>query len=304
MSEKLTPHFIELIRDAILKSYWRKKSLVGFLRRMSISEPTLATLRESETKREWLDRLFPELERHTKGPSILNDMAKAMADQTSFPDFAGLEDAVQKTELAQAAVDALKSYMNKKKKEVDDDHDVAERRKTCQENQKSIKRSFAELNSLKNRLDLLCNKIGTQQAGYEFEKWFYELMDYFEVINRRPYVADGRQIDGSVSIDGTTYLVELKFTATQSDATTIDSLVAKVNSKADNTMGIMVSIAGYSSVAINQASFAKSPLLLIEHAHVYHVLMGNADFPELITRIRRHSAQEGKAYLPMAKFSG
>ena len=105
-----------------------------------------------------------------------------------------------------------------------------------------------------------------------------------------------------MSIDGTTYLVELKFTAEQSGATDIDSIAAKVHSKADNTMALMVSVSGYSSVAISQASFARSPLLLIESSHLYYVLMGNATFPELVNRIRRHSAQEGKAYLPVNQF--
>lgn len=63
----------------------------------------------------------------------------------------------------------------------------------------------------------------------------------------------GRQIDGSLTLDGTTYLVELKFTASQADATDIDSLRSKVDDKADNTMGVMVSISGYTSTAVIQA---------------------------------------------------
>jgi hypothetical protein len=304
MPEKLPPHFIDLIRDALLKSFWRRNSLIAFLRRMSIAETTLSALRSDESKRIWLDRLFPELEKHPKGSSALMDMAKALADQTTFPDLVGWEESVQMTEAAQVAVGALKSYINRKQKEVDDELAAVERRKAGNEAQRNKQRSLAELESLKVRLDALCLRLGSQQAGYDFQTWFFELMDYFDVVNRRPYVADGRQIDGSVSIDGTTYLIELKFTADQSGATDIDSLVAKVNSKADNTMGIMVSISGYSSVAINQASFARSPLLLIDHSHLYYVLMGNGIFPEMITRIRRHSAQEGKAYLPVNKFGG
>jgi hypothetical protein len=38
------------------------------------------------------------------------------------------------------------------------------------------------------------------------------LMCFCDVEHRRPYVAGGRQIDGSITLDGTTYLVELKFT--------------------------------------------------------------------------------------------
>ena len=157
---------------------------------------------------------------------------------------------------------------------------------------------------MKDRLDSLCSQIGTQQGGYTFQDWFYDLMDYFEVDNRRPYVATGRQIDGSITVDGTTYLVELKFTAAPAGAPDIDSLVKKVNDKADNTMGIMLSMSGFSSVAIQESSFAKSPLLLLDHSHLYMVLSVIISFPDTVRRIRRHSSQEGKAYLAVSEFGG
>ena len=69
-------------------------------------------------------------------------------------------------------------------------------------------------------------------------------------------------------------------------------------------MGIMVSVAGYSAVAIKGASFARSPLLLIDYQHLYYVLMGSGTFPDMVGRIRRHSSQEGEAYLPVNKFGG
>lgn len=304
MPEKLSPHFIDLIRDALLKSFWRHDALVSFLRRMHVAEKTLATFGKGETKRKWLDRLFPELEKHAKGAAVLSEMASALADQTTFPDLAGWENSIQLVAAANQAVGALKDYLKRKKKELDDERSAAERRKDATAARTEKLRSIVELESLKTRLETLTLKLGTQAGGYEFQTWFYDLMDYFDVVNRRPYVADGRQIDGSVTIDGTTYLIELKFTTGQSDAPDIDSLVAKVNSKADNTMGILVSISGYSSVAIKQASSARSPLLLIDHSHVFYVLMGSGTFPEVITRIRRHSAQEGKAYLPVVKFGG
>ena len=104
------------------------------------------------------------------------------------------------------------------------------------------------------RLSDLATKIGSQEAGYEFQTWFDDLMDFFEVVNRRPYTAPGRQIDGSITVSGTTYLVELKFTRDQVGATDIDSVVKKINDKADNTMGVMVSMSGYSTIALTEAS--------------------------------------------------
>jgi hypothetical protein len=267
-------------------------------------ESFLSQLPYEETKRDWLDRLFPKLEESDRGQALIQQMARSLADQSSFPDLENWEDSAEKIRGATTAVAALNSYLNRKDDERDEEKQATRRRQLAEELRQKKVRSQTDLAKLKERLDGLCSEIGTQQGGYAFQDWFYDLMDFFEVDNRRPYVVDGRQIDGSVTIDGTTYLVELKFTARQADAPVIDSILKKVNDKADNTMGIMVSMSGFSSVAIKEASFSKSPLLLLEHSHLYMVLGGIITFPDAVRRIRRHSSQEGKAFLPVNEFGG
>lgn len=94
----------------------------------------------------------------------------------------------------------------------------------------------------------------------------------------------------------------MKFTADQAGATDIDTFYKKVITKADNTMGVMVSISGYSHVAVEEASGEKTPLLLLNHAHLYLVLGGIMGFSDVIDRIRRHASQTGEAYLPANQF--
>lgn len=304
MPTGLPSHFIDLVYDALLKSYWRKEALRRFLRRSHIAESFLAQLSPDESKREWLDRLFPKLEATDRGQAIIQQIARSLADQTTFPDLENWEDSDEKIRAAKSAVAALRDYLDRKQEEQQNKKEIERRRQAAEEERLQKVRSQADLSKLKDRLDALCGQLGTQQGGYAFQDWFYDLMDYFEVENRRPYMVAGRQIDGSVTIDGTTYLVELKFTASQSDAPDIDSLLKKVNDKADNTMGLFLSMPGFSSVAISEASFSRSPLLLVDHSHIYMVLGGSFSFPDLVRRIRRHSSQEGKAYLPVNEFGG
>lgn len=301
---RLSPHFIELVYDALLKSFWRKKALRNFLRRSHISENFLGQLSDDELKRDWLDRLFRRLEETEKGRAAIEQMARSLAEQTSFPDLENWEDSAQKIQAARAAVAALNGYLQAKEREQEEKRQAEERRKRATEVRETKVRSETDLVKLRERLDSLVGLLGTQQGGYDFQVWFYDLMDFSDIDNRRPYVQGGRQIDGSLTIDGTTYLAELKFTATQADATDIDSLLAKVNTKADNTMGIMISMSGYSSVAIQQASFARSPLLLFDHAHLYMVLGGIEAFADVVRRVRRHSSQTGSAYLLAQEFGG
>lgn len=300
MADKLPPHFLELIADALLHSFWRKNALRAFLRRTGIKDAFLATWHAEETKREFIYRMFPHLEATQVGQNALRAMARELGDQLNFPDLDNWEDSAEKKARAAEAVGALKAYLANQRQEVEDAKAQAEARKRAQAIREERSQQRADLDRLRVRLDNLARRLGTQEAGYEFQSWFYDLVEYFELVARRPYVHAGRQIDGTVTCDGTTYLVELKFTAAQAAATDIDVFYKKVTDKADNTMGIMISIAGYSSVAIDGASIPKTPLLLLDHGHLYALLAGVVSLSDLIGRIRRHSSQTSRAYLAAA----
>ncbi len=303
MPDRLPPHFIELVQDALLKSYWRRRTFRNALRRNGVAESFLATWAEEESKRLLLDRLFPELERNENGPAVIKQLAVQLADQDSFPDLTGWPDEKDKLAAAKQAVASLKAYITRERSEAEVERARKAIREEAEKQRATRIASEQDLAKLQARLTELHPRAGTQEGGYAFEKWFYDLVQFFEIEHRRPYKADERQIDGSVTIEGTTYLVELKFTSNQTGVEDIDSFLAKVNNKADNTMGIFVSMAGYSSVAISQASKPRTPLLLMDAAHVFLVLQALWELPELVGRLRQHVSQTSEAFLLAAKLS-
>lgn len=305
MSSNVTPRLIELTYEAALKSFWRKNALKKFLRASHISESYLATWDlENETKRDFLDRAFIKLQTSKKGQAVIKKMAKNLSEFKTFPDLRNWEDSDEKISKAYKAVEELNRYLKSQEKKAQNEKTKQEIKKKAREKRAEIQRSLADKDKLQQRLDSLHKKVGTQKGGYEFQKWFYDFLDYFDIDNRKPYNSNGRQIDGSLTHNGTTYLVELKFTNNQSDVTEIDSLKTKVEDKADNTMGIMVSISGYSSVAIKEASGKRSLLLLFDAQHIYMALAGTLSFDEIISRIRRHASQTGESYLQVSDFGG
>ncbi|RYE40113.1 MAG: hypothetical protein EOP24_42070 [Hyphomicrobiales bacterium] len=227
-----------------------------------------------------------------------------MSELSSFPDLRDWEDSAEKIAAATKAVAELKAYLRSQDEEIRSEREREEAKERARAERTRVQRSLTDKVKLQQRLDALHPSVGTQQGGYDFQDWFYDLLDFCEIQNRRPYVTGGRQIDGSLTLDGTTYLVELKFTGTQSGSTDIDSLRAKVEDKADNTMGIMVSISGYSSVATAQASGRKTALLLLDAMHLYLFLSGTLSFADIISRVRRHASQTGESYLAASQFGG
>ncbi|MCL4266412.1 MAG: hypothetical protein KJ069_24625 [Anaerolineae bacterium] len=298
MIDRVTPHLITLVYDAALKSFWRKSALRKFLGECRISSNFLATWGQDESKREFLDRVFATLQKTDNGRKIILQMAVFLAEQESFPDLQNWEDSAQKVKEATNSVRSLRLYVEKQEEELQQRRDKEEAQQRFRERQSEVRRSQTDLQILNSRIDELAKKVGSQQAGYDFQDWFFDLLDFSEIVNRRPYWHDGRQIDG------TTYLIELKFTEKQADAPDVDTFLSKVNDKADNTMGVMVSMAGYSSVAKKTASKPKTPLLLLDHSHIYLILSGVMSLADVIDRIRRHSSQTSEAYLSASDFGG
>jgi hypothetical protein len=304
IAQRLPGHYVELLSDALLKVYWYKSSFRAALRRAEVPENLLAGWAADETKRDFWERLMPSLETTDAGIRALVRLADTVGEQKTFPDLERTEDSALRIQSAKKAIDDLNDYRRRQREKA---QQVTEQKWSRAQGRKAREEAIARqhsLDTLSARLNGLAARVGSQGAGYEFEEWFYDLMDYFEVDNRRPYKVDGRQIDGSVTIEGTTYLIELKFTSNQSDAPDIDSFKNKVLTKADNTMGIMLSISGYSSVAIKEASRDKTPLLLLDFKHLYLLFTGSLRFSEMVARVRRHSSQTGHAYLSVEDFGG
>ena len=304
MKTRLTPHYVSLVYEACLKSFWRRKALAAFLRQSGVSQAFLQSWTPDESKRDVLDRLFPKLQKNDRGRSALVRMAGFLMEQESFPDLKNWEDSAAKVKEAHDAVTQLRRYHSRQQKEIQSERDKAEARKVFAERQRQATQSQETLRDLSDRLDSLARSLGEQKAGYDFQDWFYQLLDFSEISNRKPYLHKGRQIDGSLTVSGTTYLVELKFTTRPADATDIDSFYKKITTKADNTMGVMVSISGYSSVAKQEASGERTPMLLLDHSHLYMALVGIMGLGDLVNRVRRHASQTGEAYLAADDFSG
>lgn len=230
-----------------MKAFWRKKALRLFLKQHHISDKKLATWHQDESKREFLDRLFEDLLnlRDSKGHPVILKMARSLAEMRHFPDLENWEDSAEKISAAHTAAARLKSEVGKLNQQVQDKQEIERRKKAAREEREKTNNARQTLEKLAQHLNSLTSKQGTQEGGYAFEKWFYGLVNYFEITARPPYKTNGRQIDGSLTLDGTTFLIETKFTNGQSGAPDIDIFMSKIVKKADNTMGIFVSMSGF-----------------------------------------------------------
>ena len=296
MPERLPPHYVQLVWEATHKSFWRRQALHNFLRRSGITESFLATWTSDETKRDFLNRLFPRLESSEAGIRRINALADALAEQRTFPDLENWDESRRMEEEAHRALSALRLYRSKQAEKTARERSRAETRTRAAELREQQLRKQQDLSRLQERLNALVSHQGTQEGGNVFQDWFYDLIAYFEIQHRRPYWTNGREVDGSITVGDTTYLCELKFKNTPVGAPDVDVFRRKVETKADNTMGIMTSMSGYTAPAIDSGSGERSPLLLIDYQHLYAVLGGVLRLDELVGRVRQNASQTGRAF--------
>ena len=299
----LPPHYVELVEDAILKIYWYKPSFRAFLIRCGVSDGLMASFAADDTKRVFLNRLLPALESTEAGVAVINRMTDSLLEQKTYPDLAKIENSKNRIREAKASQAALRAYVEEQKEKSAEKRDRVQSQRAARAVQEAAKKRNHTLQALQERLNEILPQLGTQAGGYAFETWFHDLIDFFELPKHRPYRApDGRQIDGSVTLDSTTYLLELKFEASPSDVYLIDSFRAKLAGKADNTMGIAVAMSGFNEGCRTAASGDRTPFLLFDSQHIFMLLTGACDLRFLIDRTRRHSSQTGESYLAPADF--
>ena len=304
MNKKLSPYFISLTQDACLRAFWRKSTLKNFLAQMGIKEQFLLSWDENETKQVFLSKVFSKLSTHKEmvGHQTILRIAESLIEMKSFPDLHGWNDSAEKISNAAKAIERLKFEYSKIKTELSSE----EKKRRTKEKLAKVQFHEQSLSEFSNQLLLLMDKIGTQKAGYDFEKWFYDFL-IFNDIPATPSYKDknGRQIDGAFTVDGVTYLLETKFTKGRIESPDIDIFDAKIRKKADNTMGMMVSINGFVAEAIQTASCDRSVMILMDGTHLFNLIFTQQlSLKELIQNIAMHASRTGNAYISVSELRG
>lgn len=305
MSKILSPYFVNLTQDACLKAFWHKRALKDFLRQCLISAETLSRLDETEYKSRFLSFLFSELVKYRdeKHNNVILLIAKSLVEMATFPDLAGLEDSKQKVAAAIEARDALKREYEKLELSyiATGDNEARLAEKLRRDEFAAHEQRHAEF---VKRLADLQRRAGEQKAGYDFEDWIYAFLTFNDIQARKPYKdPSGRQIDGAAVIDGNNFLVEAKCTRQLTDVTEIDSFRAKIHTKADNTLGLLVSMSGFDKEAIDEAAKGRTPFVLIDGNHLFNLVAPRRfSIKEIILRVLRHAAQTGIPYLSVQEF--
>ena len=291
-----SPQVFEALSECLLTVYWYKNDLQSFFVRCGVPREHVARL-DWSYKRTAVRQLLDELaSKKASSTALVGALIGGVVEQDeSFPHLAKLEEGKQKVKDARAAVRRLKDLLGHETVAARAEAARADRRTEAERRQDErreradalakLKASFMELASLKDH----------QKRGLDFQPWLRDLFALHDLEPRGSFASSGEQIDGSIRIDGQTLLVEARWTKEMVGPDGVRDFVGKFEHKLDNTLGLMVSIAGFTENASAKATGSGRLLtIFMDGSDLFPVLEGLLDFRHLLSRKLRHAAEKGE----------
>jgi hypothetical protein len=138
-----------------------------------------------------------------------------------------------------------------------------------------------------------------RDRGYALERILNSLLDREELHPRLSYKIDGEQIDGSFSAGLQFFLIEAKWHAKPLAASVIYGFYGKVDGKLDGTLGVFVSMSGFSDDAPDALVKGKRLLVvLFDQDDIEASLSPSHGFKLVLHTKLRAAAEEGVVFFP------
>ncbi|GAA0194418.1 hypothetical protein GCM10009122_57890 [Fulvivirga kasyanovii] len=140
-----------------------------------------------------------------------------------------------------------------------------------------------------------------QQRGFDLEKLLNDLFALFDLDPKASFKIIGEQIDGAFTFRDDDFLLEAKWQKDPLNAGDLYKFAGKVNGKRKNTLGLCISIDGFSSESTQTTSSDLRSLILMDGMDLDAVLTDRIKLDELLYRKRRHASETGNIYLSVNK---
>jgi len=298
MPKQLSPAAVMALKEALCSVYWYKPDLRSFLQLCLADSSILSKFDWNNYKwqiaSDLVDFLVKNPEKH------IGDLTKICYELCKITDFnhlKRLDDGDTKAERARAAVNQLKQL-------VEPHQDAEKEQEEIQKRQELAAKKLNENVAVRKRLEEirgrylgLFSAADSQARGYDLEKIMYELFELFDLDPKASFKNKGEQIDGAFTLDGTEYLFEAKWQKKLVNKAELAIFSDKVRTKLENTLGIYLSINGFSQEGVAAHQAGGAAIILIDGGDLMAIFDERIDFISLLLRKKRHAAQTGNIYL-------
>ncbi len=136
-----------------------------------------------------------------------------------------------------------------------------------------------------------------RRRGVEFEQVIEKLLKSEGLQPRIRIRPEGEEIDGSFLLGARTFLLEAKWHSDDLPASQVYAFKGKVDGKLVGTIGVFISISGYSSDAVDALSLGKALNVILFDGNDFEAALFDG-FQKVLLAKLRYAAEEGAVYFP------
>lgn len=298
MAKVIAPAACVALKEALSTVYWYKSDLRSFLTSTIANPNLLAPLNWTDYKRNIVAQLIDYMSKRQQ--QYQGELVRLISEVSRIDDFSHLErleGGDEKAAAARRAVAALRKHAAGHESIVEEERKIEQRRQTAHSQMLRKSAVRAGLEALNNDYLALVSDPVAQTRGYKLEKLLRTLFELCDLDPRASFKIVGEQIDGAFTFEGTDYLFEAKWQQELVAAGDLDVLAGKLSRKLDNTLGLFLSINGFSDDGVKAHSSGRRVMLLMDGSDLMAVLEGRIDLIQLLLRKRREASQSGNIYL-------
>jgi hypothetical protein len=301
--KKVSPAALIALKEALAAIYWYKKDLRSFITYTIKNRAIVSTIDwQNNVKYHAVSEL---VDRMAARPDLYHDdllsLFKEVANFTDFSHLKRCEDPEQKICMAQEKVSALQGHVKGHLDLIKEKEKAAERKEEAQQKRASSAAFKNKLEELKAKFYAIAISSNHQQRGLDLEPFLNELFILFDLDPKSSFKIAGEQIDGAFTFDNNDYLLEAKWQQKPVNAGELHKFAGVLSGKLKNTLGLFISINGFSAECTATRSEGLKAMILMDGADLNAILDDRIDLHQMLYRKRRHASQTGNIYLPVDK---
>ena len=286
------------LKDAVINVFWKKTDVRALFERCGVPSPLVAGQDWSAYK---FNIVSPVVNQLNESPTGLGPLRRVLQETLQYTDgkhLMWLPDAQKRCREAERSLEHLRLLVK--------DHDAAQRtqeeerqaRLRAQRHAKGGADFRRRLAEIKERFLGYHINQNRQQRGYALEEILYDLFMLFDLQPRGPFKRTGEQIDGAFVLDNDQFLLEAKWQVAKVILSDLRDLDGAVGSSLDNTLGLFVSLNGFSEEALTGYVLGGRPrIVCMDGQDLMAVLDEAIELPDLIRRKKDLAVQKRSIFI-------
>ncbi len=296
--KRISPLAVIALKEALCSIYWYKSDLRSFLSNCTGSPALIGSLDWNNYKRQIVADLIDTLANNQEAHlGTLTKLCYEVTSMNSFTHLMQVDDGEKKARRAKEAVYQLKELVEPHEDKRKEEEAAEGRRRVRIEKLKKNSAVREKLRELNSQFMMIATGSNPQARGFDLERLMYDLFELFDLDPKASFKNVGEQLDGAFSLEGIDYLFEAKWQQELVGVQSLDGFSSKVHRKLDNTLGLFLSMNGFSPEGVTAHSTGRPSVILMDGADLMAVLEERIDFVTLLLRKKRHAARTGNIFL-------